>query len=89
MKFDKLLDDRQSQSQAAVTPRRRRVRLLKAIEDKGKEFRRNALSRIADPDFDVGDAAFEEHGNSSIFWSEFDRVVQEIPKDLLEALGVA
>ena len=67
MKFDKLLDDSQSDPKSAMTPSRRRVPLLKAIEDKGQEFRRDALSRIDDADFDVRDAAFEEHGNSPFF----------------------
>src|SRR6266511_1400903 len=74
IQFDQILNERQPQSQSAVTPRSRCVRLQESVENEWQEFRIDALARIADRDADVIGGALHPQLNAPAFGRELDGV---------------
>src|SRR5207249_8929611 len=80
--------DSQTESQAAVLARCGGVGLHEAFEDVWNKFRINTLPAVPDTDLKVrADAAAL---NLDLFSSfrELDRIAQQIPKNLLDSLGI-
>src|SRR5262245_36727075 len=67
-------DDRQPESQTALSPCAGTVPLAETIEDEGEKIRGDADARIADCNDDALARAFESHLHATLFGSEFDRV---------------
>ena len=63
--------------------------LPETIENLRQKFGLDALSGIADGDFDVRIDAFETNLHAPAFRREFDGVREEIPDDLLQTVGIA
>jgi hypothetical protein len=83
-----LLDDGQAQAQAVVPPRRAGVGLAEAVEDVGEEFGLDADAGVGDADLDVRVDPLEEHLHPAALGREFDGVGEEVPDDLLQAIGI-
>src|SRR4028119_1144391 len=84
-----MADNRQSESESTVRSRRCTFGLTEALKDIGQELRADAKARIADANFDIGVDAFKLDSNVSPFGSKFDRIRQEIPNHLLQAIRIA
>jgi len=88
VKFDQLLHDGKPQAQSAVTARGRCVRLAKAVEHIREEVGADALARIGYRDLDPILRARHLQGDLASFGGEFDRVAQQVPDHLLQAIGI-
>src|SRR5439155_4875166 len=88
VQLDDLAEDREAEAQAAVRPPGRGVGLPEALEDAWEEGGRDALARVAHRELDVRVGGRELHLDAPVLGRELDRVREEVPRHLLEALGV-
>ena len=84
MQFHDLADDREPETQAALTRRRSPVSLAKPFEHVGQELGADPLPRVDNVHFDARTGRFDRHTDSSAFGREFDRVRQQVPDHLLQ-----
>lgn len=89
VRFDQLLDDRQSQPQAAVPPCGRGVGLSKAFEHVGQKVRLDALAGITDAQLHLLAAVRGGNTDPALRRSELDGIGQQVPKHLLQARRIA
>src|SRR6266478_1314054 len=89
VQLDDVAHDGQAEPEAPVGTGRRAVRLLEALEDARQELRPDALARVAHGDLDVRVEPFEHHLDAPALRRELDGIGEEIPRDLLQPLGVA
>src|SRR5689334_5604924 len=89
MEFDEVTGDPEAQSEARVLACRAAVSLPKPLEYMRKEIGFDSDPRVADGDFDVRVDPLESYLYSSLFGCEFHRIGDQIPDDLLQAVGVA
>ena len=89
VQLDDVADDREAEAQAAVRPPGRGVALPEALEDVWEEGGRDALARVAHRELDVRVGGRELHLDAPVLGRELDRVREEVPRHLLEALRVA
>src|SRR3954466_611159 len=87
--FSQALYDGKSESDPAILALRRTVRLAEAREQIGEKLRANAVARIANADQHVRIHPLGSHMHRATGIGEFDRVVQQIPNDLLEPAWIA
>src|SRR5262249_31071996 len=89
MQFDQMLDQGESQAQAAETPRGRRVALLEPVKTIWQQGGFNSLPGVPhdDPHARAGAPQFYPH--TPAFGRELDGVRYKIPDDLLQSGGVA
>jgi len=84
MHFDELLDDRQTDAQAALSAGRRMVDLVEEIKRLRQLFWRDADSGILDPDDDVGALIQRRRPYGAAILAVLGGVVQQVDDDLLE-----
>ena len=87
--FDDVPHDRQSDTQSGGLTRGARVGLSKTVKDMRQEFGTDAHARVADDDLDVGIDPFNPYLYPTILRRELDGVGQQIPKNLLQSIGIA
>ena len=85
MRFDELFDDRQSQAEAVVHPRRRGVGLAERLEDRRQEVARDARTRVGDDNLARVAAAADADVDGAALRRELDGVGQQVPQHLLQA----
>src|SRR5207247_2379650 len=88
VQLDEMAHDREAEAEAAVATRARALRLAKAIEDVRQELRTDAGARVRHDDACLARPGFEHHVDATARWRELDRVRQEVPDDLLEAVRI-
>ena len=64
-------------------------RLAETLENKRKKFGFNTFTVIGDPYLDMGIYTLQHQLNAAAFRSEFDRIRQQIPYNLLQTLEIA
>ena len=89
VQLDDVANDGKPESEAALAPGRTAVALLEAFEDVGQQGRADALPSVAHCDLDVGANPFQQDLHAPALRREFDGVREQVPHDLLEAVGVA
>src|SRR5688500_17372114 len=89
MHLDEVSYDREPAPEAALRPRARSVRLPERIEHAGQKCLLDADARVGDIDLVDGPVARELYGDDASRWRELDRVRQQIPDHLLQAVGIA
>src|SRR5256885_627188 len=90
VELDDVLDDGQSEPEAAVRARRAAVALAEALEDQRKELAGDALAGVGHGDaHGVALELVGADGDRAARRRELDRVREQIPDHLLQALGVA
>src|SRR5579872_2046499 len=89
MQLDQRLDDREAQSQSAITARDRRITLPKAVEHEGQKLGLDTNAGVLDDDLDVRVHTLQNHLDSAARRRELHGVGEEIPQYLLQAVGVA
>jgi hypothetical protein len=82
-------NDGQAQAETAVLPFAGTVGLPKTVENVRQKFRRDAFAVVGDDDFDVRIDLFEPHLHFPVALGKLYRVREQIPDDLLQAVGVA
>ena len=87
--LDELPGYRQPQAEPAAFTGDAGVRLAEPLEHMRKEFRRDADAGIADGNFHVRIDAFEADLHPAAAVRELDRIRQQIPQHLLQALRIA
>src|SRR5262249_32435416 len=70
VQFHQLADDRQAQSEPAVSSRARTVRLSKSVKDVGQELRLDSDARVSDSDLREGVERFQGNINAAPSWRE-------------------
>src|SRR5579862_8882062 len=89
MQFDQRLDDRQAYSQPTMTARSRGIRLPEALEHKRQKLGDDADTRVFYYDLNMRIDSLEDDLDPSAARSEFDRVAQQVPENLLQAVRIA
>src|SRR5437762_8394951 len=80
--------DSQTEPQAAVLARCGGVGLREAFEDVWNKFRINTLAAVPDTDLKVRADAAALYLDLFSSFRELDRIAQQIPKNLLDSLGI-
>src|SRR5581483_1171986 len=80
--------NRQAEAEAALFARDRAVGLAEALEDVRQEVPADALPGVADRDLDVRVDPRERDLHAAPFGRELDRVREQVPDDLLQAVRV-
>src|ERR1044071_239561 len=89
MQFGEVLGNGEPEPEAAVVTRERRVRLAEAFKYVWQEVGRDTSTRVADGDFDVRVDACQAQLHLAALRRELNGVRQEIPDELLQAVGIA
>src|SRR5215203_4011109 len=89
VQLHKVLRYREAETETAVRARRARVGLSIAIEEEGQELGRDPLPRVGDAQLDAIVQALGHDVDRTARRRELDRVAQQVPRDLLQARGVA
>ena len=89
MQLDKLLRDSETESQSTMSAVEPRISLTERFEHVGQELNGDSGAIVADDDFHIRPFAAQRARRLGPSDCEFDRVGQQIPKDLLQARGVA
>ena len=71
-----------------MPPGRRRVGLPEALEDVRQQLGRDPPAGVGDAQLDVRPAPREPHVHAATLGRELDRVREQVPRHLLEAVGV-
>ena len=79
----------ETKSQSAVVPGSRRISLAKPLENMGKKIRFNLFAGIRDVQLQMRVNSLQYDLHATAARSEFDRVGQQIPDDLLKAAGIS
>ena len=85
MRFHEVLHDGQAQSEAALNPGRRTVRLTERLEDRRQKVRRNPFAGIGDLQFDIRIDLPQPEMERAAARRELDGVRQQVRNHLLEA----
>jgi hypothetical protein len=88
MQFHQMAHYRQPQAETAMCPPRVAFELAEAVEDEGEKLRLDPHAGVAHNDRDVLDLALKTDSDLPSSGCELDSVGQEIPDDLLQAVGV-
>src|SRR5207247_2382683 len=80
---------RQAEAQTSLGAGRTVFGLPEAVEDNRQEPGRDPDARVADDDLDVRVHALEVNLHAPALRRELDGVHQQVPHDLLQAIGVA
>src|SRR5262249_52860002 len=86
---DEMPDQRQADPQAALSARASALALAQPVEDERQDLGADASAGIADDDLDVRPDPLQLDLDPSIIRGELDRVLQQVPDDLLQTPGVA
>jgi hypothetical protein len=84
-----VFDDTEAKSQSAVVSGGRRISPAKALENMGKKIGLDTLTGIRNVQLEVRVNSLKDNLHSTAARSEFDRVGQQIPDDLLKPAGIA
>src|SRR5262249_61420544 len=88
VQLDQVAHNRQSQSQTALLSRGRALGLTETVKDVREKIRTDALTGVAHGDFDLRLALSQLHLHAPASRCELDRVREQVPDDLLQALRV-
>src|SRR5262249_22443097 len=88
VQLDEVPDQREADPPAALSARVPAVALGQAIEDERQDLGADAPAGVADDDFDVRPDPLQLDLDPSILRGELDRVLQQVPDDLLQTPGV-
>jgi hypothetical protein len=83
MELNKMLHNRETQSQPAVCSGRRAVSLTETIKNEGQKLRTDSNAGIFHGNVNPRRVARHANCYQTSLRREFDRVAKEIPKDLL------
>ena len=86
--LDQPLDQREADAESPVRAARAFFLLPEHVEHKRQELRCDALARVADADHAAIAVSRERDGDRAAGWREFQRVEQDVPEDLLQAIAV-
>src|ERR1700751_5633541 len=89
MHLDQALDDREPESQTAVTAGGRWVGLPESIEDERQEIGTNTDACIFYADLDVRVHPFQNYGDPAAARGKFHGVGEDIPQNLLQPIRIA
>jgi hypothetical protein len=81
--------DRKPQTEAAGLPGCPDLGLPKPLENIRQEVRADTHTGIADDDLDVRIHSFQPHLDATALRRELHRIGQQVPDDLLQAIGIA
>ena len=81
--------DREAEAQPAVVAGVGGIALAEALEDVGKDLRADALAGVLDGDHHVGIDPLDARGDAPAPGRELDRVRDQVPDHLPQAVGVA
>src|SRR3989442_236225 len=82
-------DEREADSESRLRSRQRGIPLAKTVEDIWKQHGGDASSGVHDAKLHLGFRALEPHIDPAIRRRELDGVGEQVPDDLLEALGIS
>src|SRR5215472_12013291 len=89
MHLDDMTHDGQTKAQAAVLARGRAVRLTESVENVRQELRLNAHAGVIDRDLDLCPSSCQPPFDAPALVRKLDRVGEQIPDGLLQAVGIA
>ena len=89
MQLHQVLDDGQPEAQTTEAALRTRVLLPKPVEHVRQELRRDAGAGVVNHDRRLGAGALQPQLHAARLRRELDGVRQQVPDDLLQAIGVA
>src|SRR5262249_6667469 len=89
MELHEVASDRETDPEPTLGPRRRAVGLAKTLEGTLQKLRLHPPSGVGDADLEVIVQPAKIHGDPPANGSELDRVGDEVPDDLLEAVGIS
>src|SRR5262249_61362705 len=87
MQFHKRAPNRKPQPEAAMRTPRVAFELAESVEDKGEKLRLDPRAGVAHRDRNVRALAFKTDSDLPSSRRELDGVGQEVPDDLLQAVG--
>ena len=87
--LDDVPHDREPQTEPAGLAGGPSLALPEALEDIRQEVRTDADTGIADDDFDVRVHPLQSHVDATALRRELHRIGQQVPHDLLQAIGIA
>src|SRR5439155_25647875 len=88
MQVNQLTDECEPEAEAAMAARAGAVPLAERFEDVRQQLWRDSLARIAHDEPHGVVAAFESHLYSPARWRELDRILDQVPDDLLQPCHV-
>jgi hypothetical protein len=89
VELHQVLDDGETETETTVHPGDGGVGLTESLEHVRQKLPRDPLAVVFDRDVNVRVLALQPHVHATALRREFHRVRQEVPADLLEAIGVA
>ena|ERR1700678_2832159 len=89
VKLDQMSHYRQAQAKPAVFTGHAAIALAESLEDYWQEIRSNSFAGVGHNEFDVRIGSLHADLNGPAIGSEFDRVGEQIPEHLLQAVGIA
>src|SRR6185503_14851746 len=89
MQFDEMSHDREPQSEAAISSRRRSVSLPETIEHVWQEVRIDPDTRVVHNDLDMRIDALQRHLDEAALARKLHAIRQKVPDDLLQPLTIA
>lgn len=89
LQLDEVPRDREPEAEAALRPADAPLRLTKALEHVGQKLHRDALPGVGHLHAELLALAAQGHAHAATARRELHGVVDEVPNDLLKAIGVA
>src|SRR6202023_3512692 len=89
VELDEVSDDREAETESAVFAGSAGVALAEALEDQGEQVSIDSFAIVGDSDFDVRIDLLRADLNTAALGSKLDRVGEQVPEDLLQAVGIA
>src|SRR5687768_11432982 len=88
MHFDEVMNNGKPKAEAGEFASAGAARLPKRFKDMGQKLRANAPACIFNLNQSIGFDGFQNHVDFSTAWRELDRVAEQIPDDLLDAVWI-
>jgi hypothetical protein len=89
MRFNEVLNDRQSQSHAAVDASSGCIPLPEFLKNMWKKFRSDSNARIHHADFHVTGDLRKFNQDTAVIWREFHSICKKIPEHLLQPIRIS
>src|SRR5262249_16602287 len=89
MRLHQFADNRQAETEPAMSPARRAVRLSKPVENVRKKIRLDTFTVIDDLNLCVRSDASQANLNMPVLRCELHRIREKIRKDLLQPAGIS
>jgi hypothetical protein len=89
VELDEVTDDGEAEPEPAVRAGGGGVGLAEAVKDVGQEGGVDAFASVGDADDDAAIGAGDVNADGAAGGRELDGVAEQVPDDLLEAVGIA